>query len=614
MKKFLFFSMLIVIACVFASCGEHVHQFGEWETTKEATCEISGIQERYCSCGAFENKTIEAQHDLYSFKYIGASCGEHYTESTCRKCNEVIIEEFTGSGDHTYIQDWWIEQEPDCETPGQAHRMCCYCTEYEYKEIDALGHLEVVDEAIEPTCDRIGLTQGSHCDRCNKTLVQQYTISNLEHTYESVVTEPTYQSEGYTTRTCTSCGYSYTVDKTEKLKYTIIWKDWDETILRIDSVEYGEVPTYDTTPAKPSTDGYIYEFNGWDETVTAATSDATYTATYNSIKLYTITWENWDGTVLETNIVKHGEIPTYNGTTPTKPSTVEYIYEFNGWDETVTAATSDATYKASFYSTTRKYCVTWQNWDGSTLDSYQFAYGEMPVYYGFTPTKLSTAEYSYEFSGWNNTLTVVTGDITYIATYNAIKRQYTVTWKNWDGTVLKIDENISAGTIPTYNGATPTKNSDADTIYTWEGEWSSPLEPIYSNTIFTAVFAATKGTEINSSNWRNYFSINYKYSLKRSTYDPKYYSHINVYGQATNINSNYEYVNVKVTVSVTVQFYEIYDGGTGYRTKTEQFTFTINETGNSSFSFDVYDVYGMASGVNSFSMTLVDISGYAIKK
>ena len=29
----------------------HVHNFGEWKTTKIATCTKEGAKERYCSCG-----------------------------------------------------------------------------------------------------------------------------------------------------------------------------------------------------------------------------------------------------------------------------------------------------------------------------------------------------------------------------------------------------------------------------------------------------------------------------------------------------------------------------------------------------------------------------------
>ena len=42
---------------------------------------------------------------------------------------------------------------------------------------------------------------------------------------------------------------------------------------------------------------------------------------------------------------------------------------------------------------------------------------------------------------------------------------FTVTWENYDGTVLETDENVEAGVTPTYDGATPKKDVNDDNIY-----------------------------------------------------------------------------------------------------------------------------------------------------
>ncbi len=49
---------------------------------------------------------------------------------------------------------------------------------------EALGHTEVVDEAVAPTCTETGLTQGSHCSVCGEVTVAQEEIpATGEHTY-----------------------------------------------------------------------------------------------------------------------------------------------------------------------------------------------------------------------------------------------------------------------------------------------------------------------------------------------------------------------------------------------------------------------------------------------
>lgn len=45
--------------------------------------------------------------------------------------------------------------------------------------LSALGHDVVIDPAVEPTYTSTGLTEGSHCARCNEVLVKQIVIPIL---------------------------------------------------------------------------------------------------------------------------------------------------------------------------------------------------------------------------------------------------------------------------------------------------------------------------------------------------------------------------------------------------------------------------------------------------
>ena len=137
-----------------------------------------------------------------------------------------------------------------------------------------------------------------------------------------------------------------------------------------------------------------------------------------------------------------------------------------------------------------KYVVSWKNYDGSILeDDWGVQYGTMPEYNGETPTKPEDDQGAYVFSGWSPEISVVTGNVLYTAQYRVTNNKYTVTWKNWDGTVLETDTGVFEGTTPTYDGETPTKAATAQYTYTFKG-WSPAVSAVDDDVTYTAVFSS----------------------------------------------------------------------------------------------------------------------------
>ncbi len=89
----------------------------------------------------------------------------------------------------------------------QADCFCGYSTQM--TGIKALGHDEVIDKGIAPTCITPGLTEGKHCKRCSEVFAAQTEIPPFGHSMSKTVVAPTCTEEGYNAHTCSSCDYEY---------------------------------------------------------------------------------------------------------------------------------------------------------------------------------------------------------------------------------------------------------------------------------------------------------------------------------------------------------------------------------------------------------------------
>ena len=158
----------------------------------------------------------------------------------------------------------------------------------------------------------------------------------------------------------------------------------------------------------------------------------------------TVTWKNWDGTILGTSPVNYGTIPTYNGT-PARAADAQYTYRFIGWTPEPVPVMGNAEYTAVYEKELRSYTVRWLNWDGKELYRTTEKYGTTPVYGGVTPTRADDDVNSYTFSGWNQTVTAVTGDTTYTA-------QFTVACRHADTEIRNAKD--ATCTAPGYTGDT----------------------------------------------------------------------------------------------------------------------------------------------------------------
>ena len=203
-------------------------------------------------------------------------------------------------------------------------------------------------------------------------------------------------------------------------KYSITFLFDDGVVMETVEVEYGQTPATTITPSKIAEEHYYYHFAGWTPAVVPVTGEATYTAIFDTIpQEYLITFKNYNGTVLQKTNVPYGTMPEYTGTTPTKPRTQQYSYEFVGWSPELTEVAGATTYTAQFKAVLNQYTVVFLDEDGTELDRQVVDYGTKPVYQGETPVKAEDEQYTYTFAGWYPAVVTVTKDATYRATYTA---------------------------------------------------------------------------------------------------------------------------------------------------------------------------------------------------
>ncbi len=161
-----------------------------------------------------------------------------------------------------------------------------------------------------------------------------------------------------------------TADKTtakynDKVNLTVTPK----TGFNIKSVKYND------TEIVPDSDGK-YSFN-------MPRSDVNVSAEFEK-KKFTVTWKNWDGTVLETDEnVEYGSAPSYDSATPVKEGIA-----FKGWDKKFSAVTEDVDYTAVFEGSAYSVAVTQTPLENTNL-SYcvDSANNKVYILFNFTPAQ-----------------------------------------------------------------------------------------------------------------------------------------------------------------------------------------------------------------------------------
>ena len=182
------------------------HKFGNWTTTKSATCTESGTQIRKCeTCGATESKSLSAKgHTEVVDKAIPATCTtDGKTEgSHCSVCGAVIKAQTTITATGHKSSGWIVDKTASIGVKGSKHKECTVCK-------------KVLETAEIPALSRISISKAS------------VTLSNSTYAYDGKAKKPgvTVKLNGKTLKNGTDYAVSYSNNtKVGTAKVTITGK------------------------------------------------------------------------------------------------------------------------------------------------------------------------------------------------------------------------------------------------------------------------------------------------------------------------------------------------------------------------------------------------------
>ena len=220
---------------------------------------------------------------------------------------------------------------------------------------------------------------------------------------------------------------TYSVTYTDGVDSETVFED----VVLENLVKGSETPAYPYTPERTG-----YKFTGWSPAVAATvTENATYTATWEAIPQYTVTYT--DGVADEvvfadqkTTAYEGSKTPAFNGT-PAREG-----YNFTGWTPSVSeTVTENATYTATWQAA-RYYTVTYTDGvDGQTVFADQTykceLNAETPLFVG-QPTRTG-----YTFKCWSPTVV------------KSVRKDavYTAVWYKNDTYSSQVN-NITAASLP----------------------------------------------------------------------------------------------------------------------------------------------------------------------
>lgn len=215
---------------------------------------------------------------------------------------------------------------------------------------------------------------------------------------------------------------------TPKVYHTVRFLDWNNTVLKTETVEDGCVATAPDDPVRSG-----YRFKGWNNTFFEVTADMTITALYEKLVYYYVYFRDWDGTILKRDYVLKGE----DAVPPDDPEREGYY--FDGWDKSYTNVLSTVSTTAVYERDIEYVYVSFYDDEGNWLSDAEIESGTA------ARPPLAPEKEGYIFDHWDADFSCVTEDMDVHAVYREeiLKRQIYI-YDRMGAFVKSVDRVISA--------------------------------------------------------------------------------------------------------------------------------------------------------------------------
>lgn len=380
------------------------HGYGSWYETKAPTCTEKGQQKRDCSrCNHSETKSVNALgHSFTHYVSDGnATCTADGTKTAqCDRCDATHTVADAGSmTDHVFGE--WITVKPATTTEeGKARRDCRNCNHYEEKTLPVLVGPGSTDNTLKSlTVSNATISPAFSPSVTNYTAEVPFEISKLDLTYQANDPKATVSVNNPT----------LTVDGTTNVTIKV-------------TSESGSSKTYTITVKRAQDSNYQLSGNN---NLSGITVDGfLLSPVFSAENTQYIVW-----------LPYKTESITVRGTAADSKASVEVIGGSDlvaGQDNEIQVICTAENGEQKIYYVIAKraaahdgevtppqpepetYTVLWVVDGNVTQETYEA--GAIPSFSGSTD-KAADDYFTYTFAGWNQEISAVNGDVTYVATY-----------------------------------------------------------------------------------------------------------------------------------------------------------------------------------------------------